>query len=168
MNTADDTFVAIMLLLQTKFTALQNNSLWISGEGYAGIYVPWVLRNLDAYINETKSVSPDAWVPNLNGSLVGNGFTNFKYDGIPAYVTMAFYHGLIDDELYDYITGSCNITYINVLGTASQTLGCLFAMEKFNYYTGFANSFDVYGKCYKTSFSQKGVPKLHETLHAGR
>lgn len=44
--------------------------------------------------------------------LVGNGFTDFKYDGKAAFVTMAFYHGLIDDELFEYITENCDLTYI--------------------------------------------------------
>jgi carboxypeptidase C (cathepsin A) len=39
-NTADDNLVAVVQLLSTKFTALQNNDLYISGESYAGIYVP--------------------------------------------------------------------------------------------------------------------------------
>jgi hypothetical protein len=72
------------------------------------------MLKLDQWINETLNVSADSWVPKLSGLIVGNGFTDYKYDGKAAYVTMAYYHGLIDDELYDFITQNCNVTYLQV------------------------------------------------------
>ena len=49
-NSADDNLQAIVYLFQNKFTALQNNSLYISGESYAGIYVPQLALRIDRYI----------------------------------------------------------------------------------------------------------------------
>ena len=66
--------------------------------------MPFLTQRIDAYIAETKKANPEAWVPNLKGFIVGSGVTDFKYDGLPAFVSMAYYHGLIDDELYDFIS----------------------------------------------------------------
>lgn len=100
-----------MQLLTTKFTALQNNDLYISGESYAGIYVPQLMLRLDKYINETKPLGK--WVPNLKGMLVGNGVTNWKYDCTPAYFHMAYYHGLISDDLFNNVNANCDFAYVD-------------------------------------------------------
>lgn len=60
---------------------MMENDLYISGESYAGIYVPYLaLRvhqyNLEAEIRE-KPVIP------MVGIMVGNGVTDFKYDADP-------------------------------------------------------------------------------------
>jgi len=39
----------------------------------------------------------------LKGFLVGNGCTNWDVDTEPAYVEMAYWHGLYDMDLYDKI-----------------------------------------------------------------
>jgi carboxypeptidase C (cathepsin A) len=50
-NSADDNLIAVINLLTMKFPALQGNDLYISGESYAGIYVPQLVLRLDTYIN---------------------------------------------------------------------------------------------------------------------
>lgn len=53
-NSADDNLKAVVYLFQNKFTAIQNNSLYVSGESYAGIYVPQLALRIDRFINSTK------------------------------------------------------------------------------------------------------------------
>ena len=118
------------------------------------------MLRLDAYINETLNLSSTAWVPKLNGSLVGNGFTDYKYDGKAAYVTMAYYHGLIDDELYDFLTQKCDVTYLSVRGTANMSADCKSAMTTFDKYTALVNMWDVFGKCWKSA------PAGHSQAHS--
>ncbi len=74
------------------------------------------MEQLDEWIKEAKAGDPLAWTPNLKGQVIGNGFTNWRFDGFPAFFNMAYYHGLIDDELYDFGSARCNFSYIEVTG----------------------------------------------------
>ena len=61
-----------------KFPDLIDNDLYISGESYAGIYVPylsWQIYNYnqEAIIKEKQQI-------NLKGMMVGNGATDYDYD----------------------------------------------------------------------------------------
>ena len=101
-----------------------NNALWIAGESYGGILAPYTAVKLDKWINDTKALSPEAWVPQLKGLVIGNGFVNFKYDGKPAFVPMSFYHGLIDDELHDYMKIHCDFSYSYIRGNRTLSKFC--------------------------------------------
>jgi carboxypeptidase C (cathepsin A) len=145
-NSADDNLVAVINLLTMKFPALQNNDLYISGESYAGIYVPQLVLRLDRYINDTKPAGK--WYPNLKGFMVGNGVTNWKYDCTPAYFHMSYYHGLISDELFYNVNNYCNITYFDSPDPPVQNAQCTEWMNKFNNLTTLVNIYDIFGKCY--------------------
>lgn len=54
---------------------------------------------------------------------MGNGVTNWKYDGSPAYVHMAYYHGLIDDKLHNAIS-KCDLAYVDLDDGASLKDPC--------------------------------------------
>jgi len=100
-NQAEDNLIAVLTILREKFPALRNNPLWISGQKHGGIVVPYLMTALDLWIVNAKREDPDAWIPNLKGQIISNGITDWKFDGFPAYFKMSFYHGLIDDELYE-------------------------------------------------------------------
>lgn len=72
--------------------------MWLAGESYAGIYVPYLAWQIDEY----NALVPEGGfkIP-LKGFIVGNGVTNWKYDGVPAYIDIGFWHGLYDLDLYD-------------------------------------------------------------------
>jgi carboxypeptidase C (cathepsin A) len=76
--------------------------LYISGESYAGIYVPYVTNAMDQYIVANEN-NTDVFKPNLKGFMVGNGCTNWDFDTTPAYIEMAYWHGLYDTDLYNTI-----------------------------------------------------------------
>jgi Serine carboxypeptidase len=106
----------IITLLRDKFTALQNNPVWITGESFSGIFVPQITLKMDGFIAQTKKDNPAAWVPNLKGLIVGNALTDFKFDGKPGFVPSAYYFGLVDDELYEFIMNNCDLSYLMVRG----------------------------------------------------
>jgi len=107
------------------------------------------MNELDNWMVETRALNPDAWVPNLKGQIVGNGFTDWKYDGFPAYFEMAYYHGLIDDELYDFGSRKCNFSYIELTGSQDLIKGCRDSIKTFLDYTKYVNIWNIYDKCHK-------------------
>ena len=103
--------------------------MYISGESYAGIYVPQLALRIDKYITNAK---PTDWKPNFRGFMVGNGVTNWKYDCDPAYFHMGYYHGLISDSVYDNFTANnCDFSYINSPNPPNITTPCMEIYQKF-------------------------------------
>ena len=91
-ESAADNLTAVLAFFE-KFPEFKTNDLFISGESYAGIYVPYLSYYIDQY-NTTNIDNPDVFKPNLKGFAVGNGVTNYTYDCTPAYVEMAYWHSL--------------------------------------------------------------------------
>ena len=52
MGVARDNMLALIQFFFTKFPERQNNDLWLSGESYAGIYVPYLAWYIDQYNND--------------------------------------------------------------------------------------------------------------------
>lgn len=98
---AKDNLAAVLAFFR-KFPEFKNNDLYISGESYAGMYVPYLVNSIDAY-NTANAADDTVFKPNLKGFLVGNGVTNYTYDCSPAYVEMAYWHSLYSQEIYDAI-----------------------------------------------------------------
>lgn len=122
--------------------------MYISGESYAGIYVPKLALRLDKYITDNKD-KQDVYKPNFKGFMVGNGVTNWKYDTTPAFVEMAYWHGLYDDDLYSILKG-CDLSYYN-WDSDKLSDDCKKAMTRFNELTAAINGYDVFGKCYTST-----------------
>ena len=78
-NSADDNLQAVLGIM-AKFPELQKNELYISGESYAGIYVPRLVKRLDWYIGNCTQKGSCTYVPNLKGWIVGNGVTDYNFD----------------------------------------------------------------------------------------
>ncbi|CAI2369016.1 unnamed protein product [Moneuplotes crassus] len=78
-----------------RYPEFLSNELYITGESYGGIYVPYLAYNLHKGNHTTRTGGN----LNLQGIAVGNGVTDWKYDGTPAYVEMSFAHGLIPLDL---------------------------------------------------------------------
>lgn len=133
--------------MRDKFSAINKNELWIAGQKHGGIMVPYLMAALDQWTIDAKAQDPNTWTPNLKGQIIANGFTDWKYDGFPAYFKMSFYHGLIDDELYEQGKENCNFTYIEVNGATNFSPVCKNTLMTFLNYTRYANTWDIYGKC---------------------
>jgi carboxypeptidase C (cathepsin A) len=74
------------------FPEYGKHDLYVTGESYAGVYVPYLALRMDQY-NEDNSAE-NAFRFNLKGFIVGNGVTNWKYDGDPSYIKMGWYFNL--------------------------------------------------------------------------
>lgn len=58
---------------KAKFPKFAGRSFWISGESYAGKYIPDIAQKIDMYNQQNPSNKI-----NLKGMLIGNGVMNFR------------------------------------------------------------------------------------------
>lgn len=105
-STADDNIIALAFLFTEKFPELHKNDLWLSGESYAGIYVPSLASRIHNHTMQ-QMLHLKNYLPNFKGFLVGNAVTNWKYDTTQAFIEMAYSHQLIDPKLYFDIKKNC-------------------------------------------------------------
>lgn len=77
-----------------KYSRFRQNDFYISGESYAGIYIPRLAAKILEY-NEKQTSSDKI---RLKGFLVGNGVASWDYDTQPAVMEFAFTHHLISYE----------------------------------------------------------------------
>ena len=98
----------------TKFPTLVNNDLYVSGESYAGIYVPyltWQIYNWN--IQQRAKKKPE--IP-LKGMMVGNGVTDYTYDVWPAYIPTVYNFNLIPTSLKNQVLkNNCTHSFRHVL-----------------------------------------------------
>lgn len=83
-----------------KFPSMKDHDFYLSGESYAGIYVP-MLANEILEINKDLASSHQI---RLKGFLVGNGVADWTFDTGPATIDFAFAHSFTSYEMrVDYI-----------------------------------------------------------------
>lgn len=85
----------------------KSNEFFMSGESYAGIYIPMTLYNIHNH-NEKYKDDDTVHKPNLKGMLIVNGVTNRHYDGFIGSMEFAYSHFLISEEVYnEYKNSDC-------------------------------------------------------------
>jgi serine carboxypeptidase-like clade 2 len=137
----------VVLAWFEKFPEYKTNELYISGESYAGIYVPLLVNEIDQH-NQLTNVT---FKPNLKGFMVGNGVTNWTYDGNPAYAEFSYWHSFIDTNLRDMIKeNNCTLYEIDDSG---YTDICKDLTERFEYFAyGNLYVYDpIFSKCIHSS-----------------
>jgi len=122
-----------------EFHQFQENEFWISGESYAGIYVP-TLANL---VMNDKSI-------NFQGVLVGNGVSDWMFDSLlVSFIPFLYGHGFIDENTYKDIQEYCTETDLS-------DARCQKAIDTSAFNTKDVNIYDVYGNCFG---SQRTIAK---------
>ncbi|KAF5821981.1 putative carboxypeptidase C [Helianthus annuus] len=121
-----------------------SNPFFISGESYAGVYVPMlsyeVVKGLDAGVIPTI---------NFKGYMVGNGVADEVFDG-NAIVPFAHGMGLISDELYEEVVTVCEGKYYN-----STKPDCERALSKVDEDVAGINMYNILEACYHGDISSK-------------
>lgn len=102
-RTAQDALIFLTKWM-SRFPQYKYRDFYISGESYAGHYVPQLAH---AIVNYNKKFSHP--FINLKGFMVGNAVIDNKYDGIGT-VTYWWSHSMISDKTYKKIMNSCNFT----------------------------------------------------------
>ena len=78
---SSDFFTAVQSFFK-KFKEFKKHDLWVTGESYGGIYVPWLAKR----INDFNKGATAADKINLKGIVVGNGVADYHYDTTMAYL----------------------------------------------------------------------------------
>ncbi|WJX37947.1 Serine carboxypeptidase-like 45 [Trifolium repens] len=122
----------------TKFQEYKNNDFFITGESYAGHYVP----QLAQLIVQTKSKF------NLKGIAIGNPLLEFNTD-FNSRAEFLWSHGLISDSAYESFTKICNYSQIRrEYQSGTFSIGCsrvnrLVSMEIGRYIDSYDVTLDV-------------------------
>jgi hypothetical protein len=154
-STAADNFVSLKSFF-IKFPEYQKNDFWISGESYAGIYIPTLAYDI---------VNFGGGAINLKGILVGNGCLGDKV-GICGsapygdYLALAQYHGhgFISDKAFNKAVASCGDWSTSSPAcddASSAAMGEVGPHDVYDLYAG------VYGSC--PYGARKGLPPVPRT-----
>ncbi|KAF8015378.1 hypothetical protein BT93_H1014 [Corymbia citriodora subsp. variegata] len=161
LQTTSDS-LAFLLRWFELYPEFLSNPFYISGESYAGVYVPTLASEVVKGIQLGEKP-----LINFKGYMVGNGLTDEKFDG-NALVPFAFGMGLISNDIYEACQTSCvGKFYDPPSDTCDQNLQkVLLAVSGLNLY-------DILEPCYRNSetkyesgntsmslsFHQKGVDR---------
>lgn len=136
-TTAIYNFKALQAFFQS-FPEFAQNDFYISGESYAGVYVPTLVEQV--MINNDAGVSS---IP-LKGFLVGNGCignvagvcgnygTQIRADFLAG-------HGLYEPSLHQQIMATCNFQ--------NPSVACDLLLAKMSNEVGDVNMYDIYADC---------------------
>ena len=96
--TADNLLYAIKDFFKL-FEDLKDRPFYVSGESYAGVYIPFLSKHI---LEDTSSDKV-----NLKGVLIGNPLTDFDTDSERSMVEFGFWHGIISIETYQSFQRNC-------------------------------------------------------------
>ena len=104
----NDTITAIGLNIALQnffsiFTEYQDKDFYITGESYAGTYIPHLVQQIKKYSKENK----DAININLKGFIIGNPYTSEETDFEDSMVEFGFSHGLIGYDTFKNYLNHC-------------------------------------------------------------
>ncbi|XP_020523838.1 serine carboxypeptidase-like 25 isoform X3 [Amborella trichopoda] len=112
LNGAKDS-LQFLLRWFDRFPRYKNRELYLTGESYAGHYVPQLAHQILQY----NSRAPHGI--NLKGIMVGNAVTDNYYDNLGT-VTYWWSHAMISDKTYKNILKSCDFHLENLTGACDR------------------------------------------------
>jgi carboxypeptidase C (cathepsin A) len=157
-RTATDN-LQFLLNFFSAYSEYRMNDFYISGESYAGIYIP-TLVDLIRLHNMKVTNSTD--LINLKGFMVGNGCIGNKVGvcslkGLGISVKFLYYHALISEEVYAGLTEKCGY---NLRRTSPQ---CVIALSKAMKMTGPVNVYNIYAPCINNFHSADDEQRVWRT-----
>ena len=143
--TSSDFFSSLQAFYK-KFPYLADNPLWISGESYGGIYVPYLAWRIHEF-NTNAEITKETKIP-FKGILVGNPATHWEYDTYNSYWPMAYMHNLMDTDTYLTLAEDGCKKYFRDVKPANLTQACILALDDFEENTARINWYDIYRDVY--------------------
>ena len=127
----------------TKFPEYLSNEVFVSGESYGGIYVPYLAwqiyqNNLQASFNDSLPKI------NLGGTMVGNGATNWSYDVWPSFPQTLANFQIIEQSLLDDFEKEGCAAYFHNVRPATETPACEAMAKRIMDLSGQLNWYDLY------------------------
>jgi len=96
---------------------------------------------------------------NLQGILVGNGVTDWQFDG-NSWIPFIWGHSFIPDTMYNDINAVCDGNFIN-----STNMDCDNLLNNASNLLYALNIYDVYVDCYNGPSMENADPLLHDLFH---
>jgi carboxypeptidase C (cathepsin A) len=148
-TTAADNLAAVQLFFTQKFPELQKNEFYLTGESYAGVYVPTLAEAiLNASMAGTYTGAP------LRGMAVGNGCTGDQI-GICGFGSQGTYYeweyltqqALIPNALKNSINTVCNWTAAAANMPNAISPQCNALLDQASLIISNVDLYDIYGDC---------------------
>ncbi|KAL4589912.1 hypothetical protein LXL04_002824 [Taraxacum kok-saghyz] len=141
----------------SRFPQYKQREFYISGESYAGHYIPQLAKKIHNY-NQNH---PNSYI-NLKGFIVGNAVTDNKYDNIGT-VEYWWGHSIISDATHNLIRSSCTFS------SANYTENCDDAINyAWNHEFGEIDQYSIYAPFCKISSRNATSIRLKNTLIRSR
>lgn len=146
-TTARDNLLAMRLFF-LKFPGFKKNDFYITGESYAGIYIPTLARAILDFNEEA-----DVERINLKGFAVGNGCTHPTECGYEyvSYYQVEYMHqrGFVTDESWKEFRDYCTFNY--------NSDSCLAQQKRLiaDFRSTGADIYNIYGPCYNQTYPPK-------------
>ncbi|CAN8242467.1 unnamed protein product [Cochlearia groenlandica] len=154
-NTSDETTASDMLIFFLrwfdKFPELKSRDLFLTGESYAGHYIPQLA---DKFLSYTSHSSGFKF--NIKGLAIGNPLLNLDRDA-PASYEFYWSHGMMSDELKLTITSQCTFQGYTFASPHNVSEACNAALNKAEQIVSeYVNSYDVIlDVCYPSIVEQE-------------
>ena len=158
VSAADQNLKAVLKFFEL-YPEFGGNDLYITGESYAGIYVPYLAKWIYDF-NQANKDDQSVFKPNLVGFAVGNGCTNWTYDCDAAYIPWGFWSSLYSQELRaKMLADKCDYSghYL-----PNMTPVCAGYYDQFLALTSEVNIYNIYGICYGTSINPAEEAQISE------
>lgn len=136
-STAKENYLALKSFMQ-KFPQYKNSSLYLSGESYAGVYLP----TLGVLVDKDPEF-------NFKGVAIGNGYLDVAKLG-DSLIFFSYYHGLLGKSIWDEVSKSCCDNKPPTRETChfNDNYKCLLAQTKVTLaLRSGINPYNLYGKC---------------------
>ena len=147
VRTAQDAHAAIRDFYTTKFPALRHNPLYLTGESYAGVYVPTLAQeilegNAEIDTNHNNDDTDSSFHVPLVGLGVSDGCTdNDSQKKASDTIWYAHKYGFITDAAYHTLHNECNLLYYYHDNRGVYVLDTFVGMEE--YYDANPYNYDV-------------------------
>ncbi|KAF7029054.1 hypothetical protein CFC21_040888 [Triticum aestivum] len=161
LKTAADAHIFLLKWFEL-YPEFQLNPFYISGESYAGIYIPTLADEVVKGIQ--MALKPRI---NLKGYLIGNGATDADYD-LNSFVPFAHGMGLISTDLFEDVSAACHGTFWGKVNDVCQE-----NIDRVRWELKDLNTYNILAPCYhhpevqETAFVNSSLPssfrKLGET-----